>query len=230
MEWDGSLRNRSYRDLVRAMARLTRQNKPIVTRDLEFDLKRSKQLLHVQLRRLEEEGFVCMEGGVQEMKHLSLTDAGRAVAHTMGAPILGTVPAGSLRAVPETDGHGMEGELLFRETWDDELPLTEDFATLVVTGDSMIGDCIAPGDEVQLERGVKLHELEAGEIAAVLVGDDYEATLKHVYLNPDAGTVTLRASNPIYDDIVVLANEVRVVGAYYGMVRVSPTRNRKPRK
>lgn len=209
---------------------MTRQNKPILMRDLEFDLKRSNQILHVQMRRLEEEGLVSIEGEGRSMKHLSLTEAGRAAAHTLGARVLGTVPAGLLRAVPETDGQGMEGELLFRETWDDELPPTEDFATLLVKGDSMMGDCIAPGDEVQLERGVKLHELEDGEIAAVLVGGDYEATLKHVHFDRETRMVRLRASNPNYPDIVAPCDEVRVVGAFYAVVRFNPSRARRNRK
>ena len=213
------------------MARLTRKNKRLLTRDLEFELKRSKQLLHVQLRRLEEEGLVSVSGGVQEMKHLALTEQGQGVARTLGARVLGTVPAGLLRAVPETDGcDGMDGELLFRDTWDDDLPATEDYATLFVAGDSMIGDCIMPGDEVQLERGVKLHDLEAGEIAAVMVGDAREATLKHVCFDRESSMVTLRGSNPAYPDLSVPSEDVRVVGAFYAVVRFNPSRARRNRK
>jgi SOS-response transcriptional repressor LexA len=228
MNWTGCLKNRSYRDLVRCLAGFERRGKSALTRDLEMELKRSNQLLQVQLAQLEEAGFISLDGGYRQSKRIELTDQGRAVARTLGARVLGTVPAGLLRSVPEGEGYDGEGAPLFLDTWDDLLPPTEDFSVLLVKGDSMIGDCIQDGDEVQLVRDVKLGELDWDEIAAVMVGDDYEATLKHVQYDAAAGTVRLRASNPKYDPIDVAAKEVRVVGAFYAIVRVSPSR--RPRK
>lgn len=228
MDWHGCLKNRSYRDLVHLLASLERRGKAVLVRDLQMELKRSAQILHVQLGKLEDEDYIHLGAEYNQPKRPSLTEKGRQAATRMGARVLGTVPAGLLRAVSDCDGIDGEGAPIFRETWDDILPPTEDFSVLVVRGDSMIGDCIAEGDEVQLQRGVKLHELEDGEIAAVMVGEDYEATLKHVHFDADAREVTLRASNPRYDDIVAPAKDVRVVGALYGVVRLSVARrNRK---
>jgi repressor LexA len=88
---------------------------------------------------------------------------------------------------------------------------------LVVDGDSMIGDGIMPGDKVLLRPDVQVKERE---IAAVQVGDDYRATLKHVHFGPGRNKLTLAASNPKYSPIIVAAAEVRVAGVYRGLVRV----------
>jgi len=226
----GCLRLRAYRDLLREILACERRGKTPLARDLAQSLKRPANTLHQQINRLEEDGWIEIEGGHKETKTIASTSQGREIGVRLGAPVLGSVPAGLLRAVPETDGRGCEGEQLYLESWDEQLPPNEDFGVFFVRGDSMIGDCIMPGDRVQLEMDVRLGDLEEGEIAVVQVGDDYEATLKHVFYDQESKTVTLRASNPGYDDIVVGAEEVRVVGAYYGMVRVSDTRARRGRK
>ena len=87
---------------------------------------------------------------------------------------------------------------------------------LVVEGDSMIGDGILPGDKVLLRPNLHPHE---GEIAAVQVGDEYYASLKHIHFSRSRGIVILRASNPTYDDVRVPASHVRIAGVYRGLVR-----------
>ena len=67
---------------------------------------------------------------------------------------------------------------------------------LRVTGDSMIGAGILSGDIVFIR---KQPEVEDGEIAAVLIGE--EATLKRVYRIEDI--VQLRAENPKYEPITL---------------------------
>lgn len=73
-------------------------------------------------------------------------------------------------------------------------------------GDSMIGSRIYNGDIVYIR---KQEIVDNGEIAAVLI--DGEATLKKVYITPSK--VTLRVSNPLYDDIVLdSTNDVHILG------------------
>lgn len=229
-EWPGCLKTASYRELVRVLARLLRRDKPVTIPDLEWELKRSNQILHVQTKRLEEEGYLDILGARDERKRLELTEQGRHLAREMSARVLGEVPAGDLRQVLECDGRDGNGEPLYLETYDEMLPPTEEFASFLVHGDSMIGDGILPGDRVHLELGVRLGELEQGEIAVVCVGDDYESTLKHVFYDRDKGTVTLRASNASHPDRVLKCEEVHVTGAYYGIARVVDKRNRRRRK
>ena len=81
--------------------------------------------------------------------------------------------------------------------------------TLVCKGDSMINARIYDGDVVCIRAQA---EVESGEIAAVMVGED-EATLKRVELYQDH--IVLKAENPLYKPLVFWEddmNTVRVIG------------------
>ena len=82
-----------------------------------------------------------------------------------------------------------------------------DFA-LRCKGESMINARIFDGDIVYIRQQ---EEVENGEIAAVLIGD--EATLKKVFLYPDR--IILEPANPTFDSIVYREeemNNVRILG------------------
>ena len=89
---------------------------------------------------------------------------------------------------------------------------------LVCKGDSMINARIFDGDVVYIRQQ---EDVENGEIAAVLIGD--EATLKRVHKFPNR--IVLSACNPMYDDMVYAderAAEVHIIGkavAFTSMVR-----------
>jgi len=162
------------------------------------------------LKRLESMGYVEIQGGVRgKPRVITLTALGKATTRT-GLPVLGAIPAGPLaEAIEEADSFIDEvGDLLAYKPGD---------FLLRVQGTSMIGDGILPGDLVLLRPDVHIH---SGEVAAVQVGDD--ATLKRVHFQPGEATVVLRASNPAYNDMIVPAEEVKVVGAYRGLVRSRP--------
>lgn len=81
--------------------------------------------------------------------------------------------------------------------------------TLVCKGDSMINARIYDGDIVCIKVQP---EVENGEIAAVLVGDD-EATLKRVHYFPDH--IVLEPENPMYKPLVFWdedMNDIRIIG------------------
>lgn len=81
--------------------------------------------------------------------------------------------------------------------------------TLVCKGDSMINARIFDGDIVCIRQQP---EVESGEIAAVMVGED-EATLKRVRIYDDH--ITLEAENPMYKPMVFWGEEmcqVRIIG------------------
>lgn len=109
---------------------------------------------------------------------------GDGAVETKRLPIIGIIAAGvPIFAQQNIDGY----ELVLKDC-------KADFC-LKVRGDSMIGARILDGDIVYIRQQ---GEVENGEIAAVLVGD--EATLKRFYrLN---GTVVLRAENPNYKDLI----------------------------
>ncbi len=160
------------------------------------------------LRILEREGFATMRGGGSKGRSrvVRLTARGRYAVALGGVPLLGSIPAGPLaEAIPEVV---LEEREILKVRPGDFL--------LRVKGDSMIGDGILDGDKVLLRPGI---DVNRGEIAAVLVGDAHEATLKHVIPNEAEGVVVLRASNPFYVDVRVPVGDVRVAGVYRGLVR-----------
>ena len=98
---------------------------------------------------------------------------------------------------------------------DEKIPA--DFA-LRCKGDSMINSRIYDGDIVYIRQQ---SDVDDGEIAAVLIGE--EATLKKVYKY--SNKVVLRASNPMYDDMVYTDEELEniiILGkavAFFSLVR-----------
>lgn len=79
---------------------------------------------------------------------------------------------------------------------------------LVCKGDSMVDARIYDGDIVYLRQQ---EEVENGEIAAILIGD--EATLKRVYIRGDR--VILSPCNPAYEHMVFVGAEtaeIRIIG------------------
>ena len=92
-----------------------------------------------------------------------------------------------------------------------------DFA-LKCKGDSMINARIFDGDTVYIQR---TPQVETGQIAAVRIGQ--EATLKKVYYT--GSRITLRAANPLYEDLVYeesQLDEVEILGkavAFTSMIK-----------
>lgn len=112
-------------------------------------------------------------------------------------PLLGTIACGE----PILAAENIEALINADEN------LNADFA-LRCKGDSMINARIFDGDIVYIREQP---DVEDGEIAAVLVGE--EATLKRVYKYPSK--VVLRPENPLYDDMIYSKeemNEVRILG------------------
>lgn len=108
-------------------------------------------------------------------------------------PVIGTVKAGY-------------GALAFEEDYGQEYARVKDpsnYFYLVVRGDSM-EPRIHDGDLVAIRSQP---EVEQGEIAAVLIGD--EATLKHVYLHENF--IELRPENPAFESIILTKEEMNTV-------------------
>lgn len=115
------------------------------------------------------------------------------IPKTKLVPLVGTIACGT--------------PILAEENIEDYLKADENLLAefaLRCKGDSMINSRIYDGDIVYIR---KQSDVDDGEIAAVLIGE--EATLKKVYKYPNK--VVLRASNPIYDDMVYTNEELENV-------------------
>jgi repressor LexA len=170
-----------------------------------------------QLQPLQRKGVIDIEGGIRgRQRIITLTSLGKMLAG-LGLPVVGCITAGHLReAIAEAEE--------WIDTANGLLPHRAGDFLLQVDGDSLIGDGILHRDKVLLRPNV---EVSNGEIAAVQVEGEvgysdtgvFCATLKHIHFSADRKTVTLRASNPKYEDIDVPAERASIAGVYRGLVR-----------
>lgn len=79
---------------------------------------------------------------------------------------------------------------------------------LKAKGDSMINARIHDGDIVFIK---KQDIVENGEIAAVVVNGDNEATLKRFYYYNEKALMILKPENPAYEDLIYVNNELNSV-------------------
>lgn len=83
---------------------------------------------------------------------------------------------------------------------------------LKASGDSMVGARILDGDIVFIR---KQEMVDNGEIAAVVVNNDNEATLKRLFYYKEKSLLILKAENPTYEDLIFQGeelNEVHILG------------------
>ena len=194
--------------IARAIAAIERAGFPALLSELVGALKLAgASSLAPTLRIMQRNGFVDISGGGHGRDQLvKLTPKGRFAIHEGGLAVHGSIRAGLLEEAVA------EPVAIFEDR--DLLPYRPGDFLLRVRGDSMIDDGILSGDYVLLRPNVRV---EQGEIAAVMVGSEYEATLKHVHV--EGATVRLRAANPNYADIVVPADEVKIAGVFRGLIR-----------
>lgn len=76
---------------------------------------------------------------------------------------------------------------------------------LKASGDSMIGARIKDGDIVFIR---KQDIVDNGEIAAVIVNDNNEATLKRLFYYQEKALLILKAENPKYEDLIFTKDEL----------------------
>lgn len=112
-------------------------------------------------------------------------------------PMLGDIACG----VPKYTNEGRESYVMAGTN------INADFC-LRASGDSMVGARILDGDIVFIR---KQDMVENGEIAAVVVNNDSEATLKRLYYYPDKGVLILKPENPAYEDLIFSGNELNQV-------------------
>jgi repressor LexA len=200
----------AQRKLLSAVGRLEARREPAFVMDVVKALRLSgESSVTPTLDRMSRNGFITIKGGGRgRSRVVYLTSRGRLEAALGGLPLLGSIPAGPLsEAITQAETVLDERELL---------PWRQGDFALRVKGDSMVGDGIIEDDKVLLRPNVAV---ENGEIAAVLIGGNYEATLKRVFFTAMNRRITLRARNLEYRDIQVEADDVRIAGVFRGLIR-----------
>lgn len=171
----------------------------------------SRSTAFEHLGELQRKGLLSTSQG--RARSLRLTSRGRGLLDQIdtaepdgrqveGVPLLGQVAAGLPREAVEN------AECLSLESC---FGLGGDLFALEVSGDSMIGENIEPGDYVICRR---TNVAADGDLVVALVDED-EATLKRFY--QESGRIRLEPANPNYRPIHT--HDCRVEGIVIGLVR-----------
>jgi repressor LexA len=134
--------------------------------------------------------------GIQDAQKYIILD--KYLEGSKKVPVLGNIAAGTPITAQQT--------LIGYEI----IPVSEkvDFC-LIVHGDSMIGARIFDGDLVYIKVQP---EVESGEIAAIMIGDE-DAVLKRFYRAGNA--IILKSENPQYQDMIYTKNDfknIKIIG------------------
>lgn len=156
------------------------------------------------LEALKKKGLVDWEPG--KARSLRVISAHHQVRHFVEVPIFGSIPAGR----PEAREEDAEGFIPVGVERNGFKPTRTTFA-LRVSGDSMIGRHILPGDIVVLDHGPEPRD---GEIVAAMI--DGATTLK-TFLRRN-GKPYLKAENPKYPNLIP-AEELVIQGVFRALIR-----------
>lgn len=180
---------------------------PPTIRDIQKGCRiSSTSVVEYNLRILEREGYIRRDREVSRGIELG-------ARRIVRVPVIGAIAAGEPIPVPTSDTWGMEEA--------ESLELTEELTrgkegvyALKVKGTSMIDSLIGDGDLVLMQQAATA---ENGEMVAVWLKREKEATLKRFYLEPER--VRLQPANeemaPIYAD----PKNVEIQGRVIGVIR-----------
>ena len=150
------------------------------------------------IRLIKKKGHLTNDFG--KARSFRLTSAfDRSKNPIVAIPIFGSIPAG----IAENKSQEVEGCVSVDVNTLGFRPSTHTFG-LRVTGESMIGRHILPGDVVILEDGLQAKQ---GDVVAALI--DNESTLKTYVV--ENGSPFLRAENPKFPDLMP-ASELSIQG------------------
>lgn len=154
----------------------------------------------------------------------ALLDAGyieRLTGRTRGLKLAGDESGASSLIMPMM-GKIAAGRLIEAVPDESEVDLGQMFQgkgryVLKISGESMIGKGILPGDYVVIESTRKARH---GDMVVALV-DGYDATLKTLLINDD-DTVTLQPANPDFEPVTIEAKRLSIQGIVVGQLRTYP--------
>lgn len=164
----------------------------------------STSVVEYNLRILEREGHITRDREVSR-------GIGLGTRRILRVPIIGTIAAGEPIPVPTPDTWRLDGAVESLELPEEFTKCKEGIYALKVKGTSMIDALIVEGDLVLMQQAATA---ENGEMVAVWLKREQEATLKRFYL--EDGKVRLQPANenmaPIYADPKNVAIQGKVVG------------------
>jgi len=190
---------------------LAEQGYPPTVRDIQAGCGiSSTSVVDYNLKILEREGHIRRHHEVSRGIEL----LGRPAVSWQQVPIIGLIAAGQPIPVPSA------------ETWDvaaasETLPVATDLVAgregvyaLRVKGLSMVDALINDGDIVLMQS---IEAVDNGDMAAVWLKEEKEATLKKVYVEP--GRIRLQPANTRMQPIYAAPGNVEIQGRVIGVIR-----------
>ncbi len=172
----------------------------------------STSVVDYNLDILEREGYIRRHAGVS--RGIELLTRLSAAGHSLQVPVVGQISAGEPIPVPAAD------------TWDttaasETLEVTEGLTrgrgevyALKVKGSSMVDALINDGDIVLMQY---VNVVENGEMAAIWLKAEKEATLKKVYR--ERGRIRLQPANSQMKSIYAEPDNVEIQGRVIAVIR-----------
>lgn len=192
---------------------LTDKGYPPSIRDIQNGCKiSSTSVVDYNLNILENRGYLERHADVS--RGIKLLNREPTSEMTVAVPVIGMIAAGSPVPVPTPDTWDVAA---VSETMTVPRELTldkKDVYALRVKGMSMVDALINDGDVVLMQH---VGTVQNGEMAAVWLKDEKEATLKKVYVEPDR--VRLQPANEQMRPIFVAPDNVEIQGRVIAVIR-----------
>jgi repressor LexA len=172
----------------------------------------STSVVDYNLNILESRGYISRHADVS--RGIKLLNRTPTVEMMVAVPVIGIIAAGEPIPVPTPDTWDVAA---VSETMGVPSDLTrgrEDVYALRVKGLSMVDALINDGDIVLMQQ---VENVENGEMAAVWLKGEKEATLKKVYVEPDR--VRLQPANSQMKPLYASPENVAIQGRVIGVIR-----------
>ena len=178
----------------------TNRHSPSIREMMKAMKLRSPAPIQSRLEKMRNKGYIdWTEGQARTLRILK--------PHGEGMPLFGKITAGGLVEPFSDEQSNLDLANIFN---------SPNCYALQVVGDSMIEDHITENDFVIMQSIDSVEEAQDGDIVAARV-EGHGTTLKRIYV--DNEEITLKASNPKYDPIIVSASQVQIQGILLGVYR-----------
>jgi repressor LexA len=172
----------------------------------------STSVVDYHLKVLEKEGHIRRDPEIS--RGIELPGRASAMAEKVQIPVIGQIAAGEPVPVPGADTWDAAAGADFLEVTPDITGGKQDVYALKVKGMSMVDALIGDGDMVLMQYA---STVDNGEMAAVWLKAEKEATLKKVYLEPDR--VRLQPANSQMKPIYAEPQNVEIQGRVIAVIR-----------
>lgn len=172
----------------------------------------STSVVDYNLDILEREGHIRRHSGVS--RGIELLPRPPALGQSLQVPVIGQIAAGEPIPVPTPDTWDVTAAAETMEVTEDLTRGRKEVYALKVRGSSMVDALINDGDIVLMQY---VNVVENGEMAAIWLKSENEATLKKVYREP--GRIRLQPANSQMKPIYAEPDNVEIQGKVIAVIR-----------